>query len=515
MATLARHGIGVVAHGDEAERARHLREVCEELGTTFIKLGQVLATRGDVLPEPYRIELRKLQDSASPVPAEEIERVIEDELGAPPADLFRTFDRTPLAAASIGQVHAATLADGRQVVVKVCKPGVDRLVDIDLEILSDLIDTWSDRFEFLAQYDARGLMREFGDTLRAELDYRREAANVKLFRDEFAEQRGYALPEVIDRYSTSHVITMTRVSGMDLSEIAAFPKRRRKTVAGRVARFVLEPVFSLGVFHADPHAGNFSVTADASVAVVDFGMVGRLTPEMRRRVADVLIAMERRDAERLADRVVEITAPLRPVDRAGLSAELDRLLEQYVAVSLEELSFGDAIGDLLEIFRRFGLRLPANLALLFKALMMCEGLLRAIDPDASLSEYLEPLAAKLAFGTGSGEEWSDRLRDSARDAAQLSIELPRRIDRVMGEVERGNLRVWTRVEDVETILKRFERAVERANASMLASACIVGLAIVMLFYHPQGWQTWIGVIFWVAFAAAMLHVVRTLVALRR
>ncbi len=515
MAALAKHGIGAAGNRDEAHRAVHLREACEELGTTFIKLGQVLSTRGDLLDEPYLFELRKLQDTVPALPYEAIEQVIEAELGAPVTTLFGTFDPAAIASASIGQVHAARLHDGREVAVKVRKPGVAQSVDTDLQILNGLVETWSDRLEVLREYDARGLAREFGDTLRAELDYRREAANIQTFRKIFEKERGFVLPEVIGELSTGRVLVMTRVNGMAPQEAATLPKRRRSSVVRRIGRFVLEPAFFHGIFHADPHGGNFYVTADGLLGVVDFGMVGRLTPEARRRVADVFLAMDRRDAERLADRIVEMTAPTRPIDRAAFTAEIDRLLERYVAVSLDELPFGAALGDLIEIVRRFGLRLPGNLALLFKGIVMCEGLLESIDPQTNLSEHLEPLADKLVFGATSGEEWIERVRDSARDAAELSIDLPRRVDRVMGEVERGNLRVWARIEDVDYILRRFERAVERANASMLAAACIVGLAIVMLFYHPQGWQTWIGVIFWIAVAAAAIHVIRTLVALRR
>lgn len=516
VGTLARHGIGVVGEQigkDEDDRdrlrAEHMRLACEELGTTFIKLGQALSTRGDLLPEAYRRELMKLQDAVPPVPVAAAAEVIREDLGAPPEELFAFFDREPLGSASIGQVHAARLADGREVVVKVRKPGVEELVEIDLEILGDLAASWPERFPALKHYDFPAMLRDFGDTLRNELDYRREAGNVRFFRKILEKERGFALPEVVAEYSTERVLTLTRLEGVKPSDAASVPKRRRTAIARRIARFVLEPAFSDGIFHADPHGGNFLITADGALAVIDFGMAGRLTPEARRRVADVFIAMDRRDAVRLADRVIEMTAPTHPVDRAALAAELDRMLERYVAVTLEELRFGEALGELLDLIRRFELRLPGNLALLFKALAMTEGLLEEIDPGASLSDHLEPMVNKMAYGRMNGDEWLERARDSALDAAELSVELPRRLDRVMGEVERGNVRVWTRIEDIETIVRRFENTVERANATMLASACIVGLAILMLVYHPEGWQRWIGAIFWVGVAVAFLIVLRT------
>jgi ubiquinone biosynthesis protein len=186
-----------------------------------------------------------------------------------------------------------------------------------------------------------------------------------------------------------------------------------------------------------------------------------------------------------------------------------QMLELYVDVSLERIRFGDAMNELLQLIHRHSLRVPGSIVQFFKALAMCEGMLESIDTDSSFSDYLQPMLGKLVYEAFAGPQFLGRLRDSAVDAAELSIELPRRIDSVLGEIERGNLRVWTRIEDIEPIIQRLERVVERSNASILASACIVGLAIVMLFYRPQGWQAWIGVVFWVAVGIAVIRAVRT------
>ncbi|HEV3089297.1 MAG TPA: AarF/UbiB family protein [Candidatus Elarobacter sp.] len=523
VATLARHGIGVVGEhfghdGDERDRSRaeHVRHACEELGPVFIKLGQMLSARGDLLPEAYQTELAKLQDEVPPVPADVVADVIRSSLGGPPEQIFAAFDREPIGSASIGQVHTAQLRDGRNVVVKVRKPGVEELAEIDLEILGDLVKAWTPRLPVLQQYDAQGVLREFSDSLRAEMDYRREAANAHFFRTFFAEEQGFSIPAVIDEHSTECVLTQERVEGRKVTDLDGLSKRRRTALSQRLARFLLEPAFEQGLFYADPHPGNILVQEDGSLGVVDFGMVGRLTPEARRRVAGIFLAIGRRDAERLTDRLVEVTAPTHPIDRPQITSEVERLLERYVDVSFDDVPVGRALGELLELLRQQRLRLPANLAQLFKALAMCEGLLQTVDPEASLSDYLEPMSGKLFYeGVVGGDHMAERLRDSALDAAELTIELPRRIDRVLTEVERGNLRVWTRIEDVEPLVRRFERTVERANATMLAAACIVSLAIVMQFYHPQGWQQWIGVAFWIALAAVIVVAVRTLFALRR
>jgi ubiquinone biosynthesis protein len=299
-----------------------------------------------------------------------------------------------LGSASIGQVHAARRFDGREVVLKVRKPGVDELVRIDLDILAGLIDEWSPRFPILTQYDARGLLREFSDALLAELDYGHEAANVKFFRDFFANEHGFTIPEVIEKYSKSRVLTEERVKGRKASDVADVPKRRRAVISRRIARFVLEPAFEHGMFYADPHPGNLLLEDDGSLSVIDFGKIGRLTPAARRRAADLFIAIARCDGQRLADRLIEITAPEHPVDRALISREIDRVLELYVDVSLEKPQFGDAIGEVLQLVRRHGLLLPGTLVLFFKALAMCEGVVQSIDPDSSFADYLQPMLSE-------------------------------------------------------------------------------------------------------------------------
>jgi len=521
LAVLARHGIGVfrdefIKHeaGDQA-RAEHLRRACEELGTMFIKLGQALSTRSDLLPEAYRKELARLQDEVTPVSGEIIAGVIREDLGAPPDQLFAFFDLKPLGSASIGQVHAARLSDDREVVVKVRKPGVDDLVRIDLEILASLIDEWSPRFPILTQYNARGLLREFSDVLLAEIDYDREAANIKFFRTVFANEHGINIPAVIEEHSKGRVITEERVAGRKPSEVVDLPKELRAQVSRRIARFVLAPAFERGFYYADPHPGNLLIETDGSLSVIDYGKVGRLTPEARRRAADLFLAITRSDSEGLADRLIEITAPGHPIDRDLISREIARILALYVDVSLQHLRFGDAMTELLDLVRRQGLRLPGALVQFFKALGMCEGILQAIDPNSKFSDYLQPLVGRLFYEAFAGPQLAGRLRDSALEATELAIELPRRIDRVLGDVERGNLRVWTRIEDVEPIIKRLEHMVARTSATILAASCIVGLALMMPLYHPQGLQRWLGAVFWIAVAFAVIDYARTLWTLRK
>jgi len=506
LATLARHGLSAMTGHPGAPQ---LRAACEELGTTFIKLGQALSTRADLVPEDYRLELRKLTDEVPPVPYEAVVQIIRDELGGSPDKLFARFDREPLGSASIGQVHSAALHDGREVVVKVIKPGVEDLVDIDLQIMEDLVRQFSERWPILEEYGATDLVEEFGDTLRAELDYTREAGNIEFFRTFFEEERGIKIPVVIGERSSQRVITLERIAGQKPSELSERAKRKRETAAERIARFVLEPAFSEGLFYADPHNGNFIVESDGTVGVLDFGMTGRLAPQARRRVADIFMAFDRRDPERVTDRLMQVAAPKHPIDRAMLGGEIARLMERHLAPDLKGVQFGKAITDMLETIRCYKLRLPGPVALLFKALVMCEGLIEEISPESNMNEFISSLSEKIMYQRIAGQDWAGTMRNTAMDAAELSIDLPRRADRVLSEIERGNLRVWARVEDLDRTMSRFERAVETINATLLASASIVALAIVMLIYHPSGWGRWIGYAFWSVVAIAFLFSLRT------
>jgi len=523
LAVLAKHGFAAAGAGltrqDDADRiqsqAEQARLACEELGTTFIKLGQVLSTRADLLPPEYREELSKLQDDVPAIDTAIIENIIEEELGDTPAHLFARFDPVPLACASIGQVHAAELADGTEVVVKVRKPEIRGLIERDLEILGKLVASSEKHFPGLEDYDPEGMLEEFADQLRAELDYGREGRNIEQFAEIFETDKGIEVPAVFWDYSTAHVLTMTRVEGNKITDLPPLTAKRGDAASGRVARFVLEPALIHGVFHADPHPGNILIRKDGSIGVVDFGMIGRMPEEMRRGISGLFLAMERRDADRLVDQLYRLAPPIRPLDRGSLVQRVSRMLDRYMSESLERVEISAALEEMLEIIRAYGLRPPATVAMLFKAIAISEEIVMATTPGKTLTEFLEPIARRVEAQRFSPEDLAHRAEMSAMDIAELSIDLPRRADRVLADVERGNLRVWARFEELEPTLRRLERMVERANAAMIAAACIVGITILLAVYHPQGWQAAIAWTFWVAIVIAATIVFRTALATLR
>ena len=344
---LARHGLGYMvrmlglecfvpfhrgwfSHAVRAEpytAAEHARMALEELGVTFIKLGQVLSTRDDLLPAEYITELVRLQDAAPPVPVEDIEELIVAELGQPIDKLFPRFERTPLAAGSIGQAHAATLADGTEVVVKVRRPNAVAQVEEDLEIIRNLAAIASRRWTIAEQYDLVGLADEFARTLRAELDYIAEARNAERFTQNFSGDVSVHVPRVFWDTTTSRVLTLERMNGARLKDvIQERSDEERRGMAERSSKMLLKMVFQDGFFHADPHPGNFFFEPDGRIGLIDFGMVGTVDDRTRDQLVVLLIAITSQDSDRLVDAFFELGVARGQVDRASLRADLDQIL---------------------------------------------------------------------------------------------------------------------------------------------------------------------------------------------
>lgn len=391
LGILARHTLAFaaeVARGRAdrprgSRRARRLRLLLEDLGAAAIKIGQILSTRPDVLGPVYIAELTRLQDAAPPEAPGVVDAVVETELGAPVDSLFFAFDPHPIAAASIGQAHAAVHPDGTPVVVKVRRPGVVAQVEVDLDVLDRVARAASRVSPAARRYDLLGLTRQFAVTLRAELDYQAEAANARRFAAEFADRGDVHIARVYADRTTSRVITLERLFGTKPDDLDALRAAGvdLPSLARRCADVMLTMIFEHGFFHADPHAGNFFVAPDGTIGLIDFGMVGVLDDATRRALARVLGAVATADVDLLADAALALGLTTGPVDRAGLLADLRGLVDRHLARPLGELVVGDLLGDVMAAMRRHHLRLPTDLALLAKTFAMSEGLAARLDPD--------------------------------------------------------------------------------------------------------------------------------------
>lgn len=392
MIPFQRGWLGHDPREDPYTRPEHLRLALEELGTTFIKLGQIVSTRGDLLPSDFQAELARLQDGAPPVPAADIRDTISLAFGCRVESVFAAFDWTPLASASIGQAHAATLVDGSEVVVKVRRPGVVAQVDEDLELLNTMAGRAARRSETARHYDVAGLASEFGATLRQELDYLREGRNAERFAANFAGDVSIHIPRVHWEATTTQVLTLERLRGVKVSEPAALDSTGldRSAVARSAAVITLRMVFEHGFFHADPHPGNFFVEPDGTIGLIDFGMVGSLDAATRGRLAALLGGFASSNGDVLLDNVLALGVATSAVDRDSLRADLLALAEDQLARPLGDVVFGTLLGGMLSVVRRHRLVLPTDLALVVKTIAMSEGVGAQIDPSFQLATVLLP-----------------------------------------------------------------------------------------------------------------------------
>jgi ubiquinone biosynthesis protein len=493
-------------HAKDGSGPSRLRMVFEELGATFIKLGQILSTRHDLLPPAYQAELSRLQDGVAPIPPDVVRQLVTAELGRPIDAVFARFDLTPLASASIGQAHAASLPDGTEVVVKVRRPGVVEQVEEDLEILQNLAEMASRRWELADQYDLPGLAAEYGQTLREELDYLREARNAERFRANFANDPDIHIPRVFREMTTSRMLTLERIRGVKIDDLAALDAAHidRQELARRATKIILRMVFEDGFFHADPHPGNFFVEAGGRIGLIDFGMVGFIDERTKEQLVGMLTAITAQDADRMAAVLQELGGARQRIDRIALRRDLDHALRQYYGQQLADIRISAVFSDTLGIIRRYHLQLPTNLALLVKAIVMEEGLGVQLDPNFNLAAALAPYARRLLAHEYSPLLWARRLSVVSLDAARLGVDLPQQLSQIINDLQRGNLEVAARPVGLEPYLYAAERIVNRVVFGILTAAFVIGLAMMLTADRPHGFAQWSGVFFALGIAGAIV-----------
>ena len=497
-----------LSEGDRSEpptTAERIRLALEELGATFIKLGQFLSTRADLLPPEYQTELAKLQDSAPPFDSKMAKEMIEAELCQPTGALFASFELEPLAAASIGQAHAATLRDGSEVIVKVRRPGVVEQVEEDLEILQNLASAMSRHWEFAALYDVEGLAQEFAQTLRSELNYLQEARNAERFALNFAGDAKVHIPRVFWEMTTSRALTLERIRGVKVSDLDSLKANGidRRALAERGTEVILKMIFEDGFFHADLHPGNFFIEPDGRYGLIDFGMVGSVDERLQGRLAGLLLALADRNYDQIVDALLEMGVAASRIDRERLRRDLENLISPYYARPLGEIALTPLLNDALAVVRRHRMRLPSNLALLLKTIIITEGLGARLDPDFCLLSVIEPYANRLLLNLYSPARWMRKLKRAGLDMAWLGAEAPQQLRRLICAIERSGFEFGMRPESFEPLIKRLEHIANRIVLGILAAAFIVGLATLLSVYRPPGWENWAGVMFAVGFFFAL------------
>ena len=482
----------------------HIRMALEDLGPAFVKLGQMLSTRTDLIPAEYQLELAKLQDQVPPIPPEQAIAAIEEELHKPVAELFSWFDPAPIAAGSIGQVHRARMHDGSDVVVKVRRPGVVESIEEDLVVIQSLARSATRHWDVAQNYDLVGLTAEFATVIRSELDYVREGRNVERFAESFKSWPAIRIPRVYWETSTRRVLTLELIEGIKPTDAEGLAKAGVSTheVALTAANAILKMVFEDGLFHADPHPGNFFIEPSGRLGLIDFGMVGTVDDNTQQLLIDLIVGVGSKDSQRLVDSFLALGTAREHVDRDALGAELSELVSAYYDRPLSAIPVGEIINRALAIARQYRLALPTDLALLLKTFVMAEGVASGIDPGFEMAAVLRPYAERLVAKRLLPGYWAKRLGSAGESAFELATRSPRQLTRLLSELERGGLEFGLRPVGVEPLMNRLETLANRIVMAVITAAFIVGLSILMSFYHPAGWQAWIAVVFALGFAAA-------------
>ena len=485
--TLRRGRHQAVDHMTSAER---VRRALEDLGPTFVKLGQILSTRVDLFPPEWIAEFEKLQDHAAPVPFDRIRAQLATDLAADPDSVFAELDPVPLAAGSIAQVHRARLQDGTAVVLKVRRPGIESVIDADLRLLQHLAELAEREWPALQRYQPSALVRQFAKSLRWELDLRTECRNAERIAVNLSANENIDVPGIYWQWATQRLNVQDYVDGIagrDLNTVDQAGLDRR-LLARRGANAVLQMVLEDGFFHADPHPGNVFYLPGNRLAFIDFGMIGRLSRERRDQLADLLYSLAQRDPEHAAELLVD-WAGQAEVDMPALCMDVDGFVDEFHGVPLDQIDVGRLLGDLTALMREHRLTLPPDLALLFKAAISLEGLGRMLDPGFDMVSEARPFLIRIGRKRHSPRALARLGAKSLREAAALALNLPGELRRLLKAMNRGAITVHVDVSHLDRSFERMDRSVSRLTMGIVTAALIIGSSIVMTV---QTEATWLG-----------------------
>lgn len=461
---------------------QRIRMAFEELGPTFIKLGQVLATRPDLIPMSLVEELRHLQDRVPPFPGADAQREIEQQLGKPVGELFARFDPSPLAAASIAQVHRATLKDGTEVVVKVRRPNLEAQIARDLDVLSSLAGLLEDNVPESRQFSPRAIADEFRRSIWREIDLTREARNIERFARNFRGDRTIHVLRNYPELSSKAVLTLEFIDGIKASDVAALEAAGidRADLARRGVEFVVKQIFQHGFFHADPHPGNIFVLRDGRIAPIDMGMMGQLDRELRDALLELLVGVLLGDGGKIVGLFRRLELVDESADLGALRRDAQEMIDAYNELPLEEVDIGAFIAELFEVLARHHVLVPPELLLTGKALATVEGVARILDPRLDPMQAMRPLVLR---------SYLERLADPrflARDAIRAGEDtvamlatLPRELTAIATSLRAGRLKITTEIAGHARAELERARSANRIALSLMVSALIVGSAILL------------------------------------
>jgi ubiquinone biosynthesis protein len=473
---------GAVSQGMERlTQPERLRMAMEELGPTFVKLGQLLSTRPDLVPQDYADEFGKLQDKVPSVPLADILRQIETAFGQPPEKLFAEIQPESIAAGSIAQVHRARLHSGEEVVIKIRRPGILGILETDLDILAGLAYLVENHLPTTVLYDPSGAVREFRRSVFREVDFTREGHTTDRFFSHFEDSAEAYTPRVFWKQTAESVLTLEYIDGIKVTAFAELEKRGldRKKIAENCAGLLLEQVLVHGLFHCDPHPGNILVLPEEQICFLDYGMVGRLDDELKQQLAELLMAVLQRDADRILSLMVYSGDLREDIDRSALKRDIVEFIDDYYDLTLAEFSTGKLLTDFIAILTRYRIRFPTDLILLAKALATLEGVARQLDPEFNLVLHLKPRVERLLRSRLSATWISRDLLGIGRDYGSLVRQLPQDLRELIHRINRNKFKIDLEHRGLDRLINDLDKSSNRISFSLIIAALVVGSSLIM------------------------------------
>ena len=458
-----------------------VRLALEELGPTFIKLGQLLSTRPDIIPADIIEELKNLQDRLPAVATEEIKAQIHKELGRPAEELFQTFAETPLATASIAQVHKAALHDGQQVVCKVRRPGIESTIETDVDIMMGLAYLIEKHLPGGDMYDPIGLVKEFRRSVQRELDFTREGRTINHFEDNFSADETVKIPAVFWDYTGRTVLTMEYVSGIKISNLDELQEAGYdlKQIARNGADTFLRQVFIHGLFHADPHPGNLYVLPDNVICIFDFGMSGRLDDDLKLQLTELLLSVLRKDVDHIITQLLYSGELHDESNLKNLKRDLTEFIDDYYDILLQDIKVGKLLLEFIEMLTEYRIKFPSNLMLLSRALIAIEGLGRQLDPHFNMVEQLKPFAEDIVRHRYSPGNLAKEATRTLHAYQALGKSLPKDLKEFINRINRNQFKIDLEHRGLERLINDLDKSTNRISFSMVIAALIIGSSLVM------------------------------------